>query len=269
MTYIIAILSGIAVFLVFKALITLIVPDEVKLQEKEDVDDSEIIARKLGIAVENYVFDCCILGIEPDIKRLIKLKLLGIVLAVVGIVLLLVSPVVGVASFVMGIFISIMPAKKLSEKAKEKQRELENSLPRFFDLLYTALKINMPVFAAIEQTANCMDGILSEELLASLAEVKMGVASWQNALYKLAQKYEVEEFTDFVLDITTAYEKGVPVAKLVEQKSKEIKQTSVFKAKERAAKLSSTIIFPVFGLELVPVFVILFVPILFQIINGF
>ena len=268
MELVVAAIAAAAVFLLLYAVITFAVPDKIELKKHDNEDKAEFAARKIGVAVDRYIFSCRMLGIKPRIGRLVACKVTGMTLSVIALPLIFMNPLIGAVVLIGGFVLSVVPARRVSELAKNKQRELEDSLPRFFDMLYTALRINMPVVQAIEQTAKCTEGVLAEELLASIAEVKMGVSSWQVALYNLAQKYETEEFTDFVLDITTAYEKGVSITDIVERKSKEIKQSSVFKAKERAAKLSSMIIFPVFILELVPVFVILFAPIVIQIMHG-
>lgn len=132
-------------------------------------------------------------------------------------------------------------------------------------MLHTALIMGFPVDQAIDLTAqNLQDTILADELLKTLAETKVGAYSWQEALEHLASAYGVDTLSDFVLDITNAYKLGSSITDSVARKSKDIKQSNLVAMKERASKLTNTILFPILFFKIVPVIALMAVPIIVQ-----
>ena len=98
-----------------------------------------------------------------------------------------------------------------------------------------------------------------------MAETELGAKSWQRALEEVALKYDVGVFSDFVLTLVAAYEKGIPIAETVVRKSSEIKQSNLLEAKERAVKLSNTVLLPVLIFKILPLLAIMLIPIMQQI----
>ena len=142
-------------------------------------------------------------------------------------------------------------------------------LPRFIDLFGTALMIGLPVEEAILTTAKSLpDSLLAREFLNAIAETRLGVYDWQAALEKMSRKYEVDVLSDFSLDLINSYNKGVPIADAVARKSKDIKQSNLLTMKERATKLTSTILLPVLGFKVLPLLALLCIPVIGQIVNG-
>jgi tight adherence protein C len=117
-------------------------------------------------------------------------------------------------------------------------------------------------------TAESIDGILSEELLKALVVTELGTSNWQDSLYDIAQKYEIDSFSDFVLDIVTAFQKGSDITESVERQSRNIKSSTLLGAKEQAAKVTSLILIPVVVFKMIPLMIILFLPVILQILNG-
>ena len=171
---------------------------------------------------------------------------------IIIIAFLLASPLVGILGFLTALLIFIYLPMKADSEAKKRKKQLERELPRFLDLLKTALQINLPIDQAIDLTAKHLDGPLSDELLASLAETKIGTSNWQNALQKLARQYEIDDLSDFIMDITVAYDKGIPIYDIVAKKASSLKQTRLLSAKEKAARLTSTIVVPMFLFKIIP-----------------
>ena len=159
--------------------------------------------------------------------------------------------------------------QKVDKAAKLKKFRMVDELPRFIDLLQTALQINMPVEDAIILTAKSLsDTVLAGEFLNAVADMQMGVHDWQAALEKLARNYEIDALSDFVLDLVTSYNKGVPIADAVARKSRDIKQSNLLSMKERASRLTSTILLPVLGFKVFPLLALLCIPIIQQITTG-
>lgn len=229
--------------------------------------DPKEFGKKFGIDIDQYYNNCVIIKKEPRPKAVIVDKLCGYAILALGCAIGFPSLnmiVVFVALLIAFPFIT-MPIY-LVETAAEKQKfTIADELPRFLDMLHTALLIGMPVEQAIELTAKNLPGtLLASELLVTLAETKVGAFSWQKALERLARKYNVDPLSDFVLDITNAYKLGASITESVSRKSRDIKQTNLITMKERASKLTNTILFPILIFKLVPLLLIMFIPIMLQ-----
>lgn len=286
MEYIIAIFTSLTVFLLILLCVTLFSRDEVKLvqNEKKAVNDfcekilkkdPEIVANKLGIATDRYVFNCNIIGAKPKVELIILARIISFIIFIIGAVFVFFIPNIYVkilaAPIILSaaIFIFIAPTAYVSGKAKTRKNKFRSEIPRFLDLLQTALKIEIPIATAIKITAESVQGVLSEELLKALTITEVGTTNWQDALYSIAQRYEVDAFSDFVLDIVTAYQKGSDITDSVERQSRELKSTTLLKAKEDASRATNVVLLPIVIFKMLPLMAILFYPIVVQIIKAF
>ena len=68
-------------------------------------------------------------------------------------------------------------------------------------------------------------------------------------------------------EIINAYNNGVSVAEAVKIKSNDIKQSNILHIKERAKKMTSTILFPIMVFKIMPILLILCVPVI-EHLNG-
>ena len=235
---------------------------------------AETMAQKLGVNVQKYKKDCCIAEIPCNFKKLVTQMVLGIGSVVTGtlfgIILIIFSNLMlGALLFLAGLtaflFLFSFPVNRPKSLAAKKRFQLAEDLPRFLDLLISALYIDMPITEAISITAAYLNKtLLAKEFKNALAETQIGAYNWQQALKQVAEKYEVPEFSEFVLDLIIAHEKGMPIYDLVVRENNDIKKTRSLKAKESAQKLNSTIIFPIMIFEVIPVIGIIAIPLVNQ-----
>ena len=226
------------------------------------------IAEKIGFPCDKYLQACRILRRDANLNRETAIWFC----CIVGLALLLLAALftgtfwfalVGVLILGLGVY----RVQQFQKQAEARKRELREELPRFIDLFLTALYVGMPVEAAIEKTARCLPGTISEELKQAAAETQIGAKSWQQAMEQVALRYQVDTFNDFVLCLTTAYEKGVSITEAVSRKADEIRQINLLNAKERAAKLSNIILVPVMIFKILPLLAIMLIPIMIQVMN--
>lgn len=227
----------------------------------------ETVARKIGINAEEYYKNCELIRKPANLKGLIaKIGLSAMTVlwfTVVG--LITKNWYVSIAGILIGLFLIVYLVKRPEEQAADVRAQIVAEMPRFLDMLQTALYINMPVEEAISITAKHLKGtLLADEFAKTVAEIQLGAFGWQTALENMSHKYEVDIFSDFVLDIVTAYDKGIPIYDVVARKNKEIKQTNLLTLKENASKLNSTIVIPIAIFKLLPLIVILCIPIIYQ-----
>jgi len=231
----------------------------------------EYIARRIGVNVDSYLHNCTITRLPAKLKDVIVKKLFGFLLiAICGFVGVAIANMFVVMGGILAAFpLIFFEVQKVDKAAKIKKFRMVDELPRFIDLLQTALQINMPVEDAIILTAkNLNETVLAGEFLNAVADMQMGVQDWQAALERLARSYEIDALSDFVLDLVTSYNKGVPIADAVARKSRDIKQSNLLSMKERASRLTSTILLPVLGFKVVPLLALLCIPIIQQITQG-
>ena len=229
------------------------------------------VGKKIGFDVPEYLHNCEIAGMTSKPKEVIMKKLLGylslLLFCTLG--LLLANVYLILLALLLAIPLIFFPAQQADKAAKVKKFRMIEELPRFIDLFGTALMINMPVEEAILTTAKSLpDSLLAKEFLKAIAETKLGVYDWQAALENMSRKYEVDVLSDFSLDLINSYNKGVPISDAVARKSKDIKQSNLLTMKERATKLTSTILLPVLGFKVLPLLALLCIPIIQQIVNG-
>lgn len=229
------------------------------------------VSKAFGLEYDTYLINCEAIDYTPNLKKEAMMRVIGLFMFVTGIVLSAVFK--SVAPMIVGIsayyFLVSNIVRNIAHKAKLKRAETLACLPRFADLLLSGLEIGLPVETALRLTAENMPCIISNEILLSIADMQMGAKSWQESLGDIAEKYEIDILSDFVLDIVTAYNKGISVADAVSRKSYELKQNHLLLSKEKTAKMSNTVLVPIMIFKIVPLLLILLLPVSMQILSVF
>lgn len=228
--------------------------------------DPIALSKSFGLEYDKYMIDCNIIGKSPNWKAEAMMRVFGIFNFVFGTVLSFVfySPIPIILGIILFFMLSSYPPRSAHSAAERKKIQLLSEMPRFVDLLSSALEINLPVETAIIQTANSVPCVLSDELKATFAETKIGAKNWQQALESIAQKYEIDQLSDFVLNIITAFNKGVSITEAVNREGYTIRQNTLLAAKERTAKMTSGILIPLLLFKLMPLIVLLLIPIMIE-----
>ena len=233
----------------------------------------ENILKSLGVELQDYVKNCQVLNINNvNLKKLAADKIIGLFLMFVGMAIIAISLVQGAALglliLIIGYLVYESNVKKVQKEAQAKRKRLESELPRFLDLLQTALFIDIPVSEAIVITAKYLDNaLLSKELMESMADSQIGSSSWQESLEAVAVKYEVDVFSDFVQYLITGYEKGLSIYDVVSRQNEEVRKTTTINAEESASKLNSSILVPIGVYKLFPIILLALYPSAIQLIG--
>ena len=164
---------------------------------------------------------------------------------------------------ILGFFILVgYEQMTLNAKAESMKAQIADELPRFLDLLQAELQIGMPIENAMLVICEKFPALISTEFLRALSESQMGASGWQQAMEDVAARYDEETLSDFVLNVSTSYTKGVSIAATVSRKAEDIRETHVLAVKERAGKVTNTILLPMAIFQLMPMIVFLIIPIL-------
>lgn len=230
-----------------------------------DVDPVRII-KAFGLEYDKYMLDCSLLGKTPDFQTEAMMRVIGTFGFFFGLIfaVILYSPFPMVLGIALYLLLCSYPVRKTHSEAVQRKIRMANEMPRFVDLLLAALEINLPIEIAIQKTSEVVPCILSDELKTTFAETQIGAKNWQQALESIAQKYEVDQLSDFVLNIITAYNKGVSVADAVAREAYAVRQSLLLTAKERTAKMANTILLPLLFFKIIPLIIILLYPIMTQ-----
>lgn len=234
------------------------------------IKEPEDVAIKLGINIEKYYKNCQLTRTRPNAKRLIVNTIYGFAAFLVSILLsLLVSPVFAALGVFLFFYLVFFEQQRLNSKAEEMREQVAAELPRFLDILQTELIVGLPIETSIYIICEKFDSLISREFLEALNEMELGISGWQQALEKVAAKYDIETLSDFVLDVSTSYMKGVSITDSVVRKTKEVKETHLLNIKERAGKATNTMLIPMAIFQFIPLIVLIMFPTMIQIFNAF
>lgn len=224
--------------------------------------DEDEVALKLGIKVEDYYKNCEIVRQNPDMRNIVTKNIYGIAALVIFFILtFLFNPLFFLLGAGLYYINSKYPIDSVKSKAKDMRMQAEKELPQFLDLLAAELAIGLPIDRAIEILCMKYDGLLSKEFLEALNDSKLGESGgWQGAIEKVASKYDVEMLSDFVLDVTVAFNKGISVAQSVRKKNEMITQKHKYAIKERAGRAENTILIPIALLQFIPMVIFILLP---------
>lgn len=234
------------------------------------IKEPEDVAIKLGINIEKYYKNCQLTRTRPNAKKLIVNTIYGFAAFLVSILLsLLVSPVFAALGVFLFFYLVFFEQQRLNSKAEEMKEQVAAELPRFLDILQTELIVGLPIETSIYIICEKFDSLISREFLEALNEMELGISGWQQALEKVAAKYDIETLSDFVLDVSTSYMKGVSITDSVVRKTKEVKETHLLNIKERAGKATNTMLIPMAIFQFIPLIVLIMFPTMIQIFNAF
>jgi len=229
--------------------------------------EPEIVAKKLGVDSEKHLKNCKLCKIEPRLKEIVMNRITGYTVIVLFVLMALFTR--SWLLIVPGLFISLPLISYIvytaNQQMSRRKQQITDELPRYLDMLQTALAIDMPVDQAIEITCrNLSDTIISAEMMSALADSRLGVSSWQDGLERLALEYDIDTLSDFALDLVNAYNNGSSIIESVSRKSRDTKHANLLAMKEKASRLTSTILFPVLIFKIFPLLAILCIPVISQ-----
>ena len=227
------------------------------------------IMKQFGINVEDYYNTCELIEVEPRPKRMAAHCIFGLLGMLAFFILAIFSSVYFIFAGVAVFFFAIMYEKKtMNKKAEDMRYQVQCELPDFLDLLSSELAIGLPIEQAIHILSMKIDNQLSKEFLGAMNQTELGASSWLQALEKVAVKYDIETLNDFVSKLSIAYSKGISIADTVYRESRDIKESHLLLVKEKAGKMTNSILIPIALLQFVPLIGLILIPALTQ-VKGF
>ena len=138
----------------------------------------------------------------------------------------------------------------------------------FAGLLSVELRSGLGVDAAIENVANELDGVLSDEVQTATLQVRLGMARTR-ALELLRERLPAPNVERMVQVLQHAGELGAPVADTLDKLADDCRTRRFQQVREEAAKLPVKMLFPVLFCIFPPMMIVLAGPAMVDIINSF
>jgi tight adherence protein C len=187
--------------------------------------------------------------------------LLGLLLSGGQITLALLFVLVGGAIGYIG------PEFWLGKKMAARSMAMTLQLPDALDLLTISVEAGLGFDAALAKVVEKMEGPLVDEFRQALAEVRMG-RTRREALRDVATRADAQPVTNFIGAIVQAEQLGVPIAKVLQIQSNQLRIERRQRAEEAAAKAPVKMLFPMVGCIFPTIFIVILGPAIVTVMGG-
>lgn len=155
----------------------------------------------------------------------------------------------------------------LSKRIKKRSQAIVMQLPDALDLLTISVEAGLGFDAALAKVVEKMDGPLVAEFGQALAEVRMGRAR-RDALRDVATRADARPVSNFIGAIVQAEQLGVPIAKVLQIQSQQLRVERRQRAEEAAAKAPIKMLFPMVGCIFPTIFIVILGPAVVTVMGG-
>jgi len=161
----------------------------------------------------------------------------------------------------------IAPEFWLGRKVNERSMAMTLQLPDALDLLTISVEAGLGFDAALSKVVEKMEGPLVDEFRQALAEVRMGRLR-REALRDVAIRADSQPVTNFIGAIVQAEQLGVPIAKVLQIQSNQLRIERRQRAEEAAAKAPVKMLFPMVGCIFPTIFIVILGPAIVTVMGG-
>jgi tight adherence protein C len=160
----------------------------------------------------------------------------------------------------------ILPDQWLKQQAGARRDQLERAIPDTLDLLTICLDAGLAFDAAVNEISTKVGGPMGQELAVTMAEIRLG-RSRTEALQEMAERVQVEDWSDFTQAIITSRKLGAPMSDMVTVQAAEIRRRRRQRSEEKAAQASLKMMFPMIGCIFPTLFIVLMGPVALMLLH--
>ncbi len=153
----------------------------------------------------------------------------------------------------------MFPEIWLSRRIKKRQKAILMAVPDTLDLLTISVKAGLSFDGALAKVVEKTIGPLSDEFRRALAEIRVGKAR-REALRDVQARTDVPALSNFISAIVQAEQLGVPIAKVLQVQSEQLRIERRQRAEEMAAKAPIKMLFPLVGCIFPSMFIVILGP---------
>jgi tight adherence protein C len=155
------------------------------------------------------------------------------------------STIVGLGlTVLLGAVGALIPRARADRAERQRLRAGNAAVASFAGLLSVELRSGLGVDAAIENVANELDGVLSDEVQTATSQVRLGMTRGR-ALELLRERLPAPNVERLVQALQHAGELGAPVAETLDNLAADCTTRRYQEVREEAAKLPVKLLFPV------------------------
>jgi tight adherence protein C len=162
----------------------------------------------------------------------------------------------------------ILPVTFIRRRAKQRALEIERETPNLIDQIVVSLEAGIGFSAALRTAADRLGGPLGEEIRLVLQAQQMG-SSLTESLQQLRDRVVSANLQSFVRAVVQGERMGVSIGQVMRELAVDMRKRRRQMAEERAQKTPVKLLFPVVFLILPTIFVVVLVPPMLTMINGF
>jgi tight adherence protein C len=161
----------------------------------------------------------------------------------------------------------ILPEFWLSRRIRSRHAAILRMTPDSLDLLMISVRAGLGFDGALAKVVEKLDGPLSDEFRRALAEIRIG-KSRRDALRDIIPRANVRALSNFIGAIIQADQLGVPIGKVLQVQSEQIRIERRQRAEEAAAKAPIKMLLPLVGCVFPSLFVVILGPAVILILNS-
>lgn len=207
-----------------------------RLYPSQDIDRVHADLLKAGLTgsmrAEEYVavqVGVVMLGFAAGLIALVS----GVVSAKLGFALLFILPMLG----------GLGPSYWLRHRIKARRERVTNDLPDLLDLMTISVTAGLGLEQAMQVSCARFESPVCDELRLTLREMELGL-SRQDALENMKLRTDIEDLVTLCVVLSQADALGLPIGKVLQAQSDEMRDKRRQRARERAAKVPVKILFP-------------------------
>jgi tight adherence protein C len=161
-----------------------------------------------------------------------------------------------------------LPILFLHRRAKQRALEIERETPNLIDQLVVSLEAGVGFAAALRTSASRLGGPLGDEMRLALQEQRMG-ASLTESLQQLRERVDSANLRSFVRAVVQGERLGVSIGQVMRDLAVDMRKRRRQLAEERAQKTPVKLLFPLVFLILPTIFIVILVPPVLTMVQGF
>ncbi|MFP5105682.1 type II secretion system F family protein [Neobacillus sp. C211] len=162
-----------------------------------------------------------------------------------------------------------LPVFYLGKKKTTRIKEINKSMPDFFDTVNLLLEAGMGLDLAIAEVAKKLKGPLSAEFMHTLEDMKLG-KSRKDAFYELRKRVPSDSFQSIITSLIQADQLGIGMAKVLGNLTVRVREQRREAAREQAMKAPVKMLFPMVFFIFPSIFIVILGPIVIQLVTkGF
>jgi tight adherence protein C len=161
----------------------------------------------------------------------------------------------------------IGPEFWLGRKIRARSMAMVLQLPDALDLLTISVEAGLGFDAALAKVVEKMEGPLINEFRQALAEIRMG-RTRRDALRDVVARADAQPVANFIGAIVQAEQLGVPIAKVLQIQSQQLRIERRQRAEEAAAKAPVKMLFPMVGCIFPTIFIVILGPAIVTVMGG-